>query len=347
MTAHMGDVGEKNFISELLSRLTPTEVFVNGFGHDASVVDFGQSDGKIVFKIDRAAQPIAVNRGWADYRIWGRLAVTTTCSDILVTGGIPTAFMVAAIVPREFLVEDLMEVIEGVCEECQKGDVAFVGGDTKEGPHPELVGSGIGKLVSPDPYGRFGANEGDLLVVAGDVGGYLGAYHLLDRGIESPEAPGWVEYVANPTAQWEAGIAMAKLGAAVAAMDCSDGLYEAAKTISNGFGCRIYERALPYHRHAVVAEDAVGIPRLSSALGVGDWNILYAVSPSDVDRVLAAVPNVVVVGEIGCSAGGRVLAVDSNGYERSIKPIVNEHFVTRQEDEGEYVNGLVSDPYAE
>src|SRR6266849_2733515 len=128
----MNDLGEKAFLSALLPHLHVAPAFVNGFGNDASVIDLGWQEQLLVMKIDRAGSPIAAKRGWSDYRMWGRLAVTANCNDILAVGGRPTAMMLCVCVPGSWSTRDVTDIILGCEEECLRLGIAFVGGDTKE-----------------------------------------------------------------------------------------------------------------------------------------------------------------------------------------------------------------------
>jgi len=178
MSGHMGSIGEKNFIAGLMPTLRTDARFLNGYGDDASIIDIGCGDLCLVMKIDRAAQPIASKNGWADYAVWGRLAVTANCSDILAVGGQPVAFMLSMCLSKEWRVEDAVDIIRGCQEECEKHGISFVGGDTKESREAQIVGCACGTAARGSFLSRKGAEEGDILAVAGRLGGFVGAYRL-------------------------------------------------------------------------------------------------------------------------------------------------------------------------
>lgn len=90
MVATMGSIGEKAFLRGLLSKLTADPGLVGGFGHDAGVVDLG-IDTLVAINTDRCPTPISWVRGWSTAAVWGRLAVTTACSDLLAIGAAPRA----------------------------------------------------------------------------------------------------------------------------------------------------------------------------------------------------------------------------------------------------------------
>jgi thiamine-monophosphate kinase len=343
----MQDVGEKDFLADLLPHLTPHPSFLNGFGDDASAIAIGGNQA-VVFKIDRAAAPVAARRGWADYRMWGRLAVTSNCSDVLAGGGAPVAVMIALILPRDWPVAAAVETIEGCAEECAVNDIVFAGGDTKEGRHAELVGSAIGISDQRRIRTRRGAKPGDLIVLAGFLGGFLGSYlqilHALD-GDGRPEPSSdhrWLDYISYPRARWSEGAFVRDSGVATSAMDTSDGLYDAIATLTRSLGADIDLEALPYHEIAIACADRFHIPRINLGLAVGDWNIVYTVDTarwSEAQRDAGSAGlQLVSIGRVSAEPGLRWH--DGGGRVYTCEPIVNQHFRARQEDEGSLVERL-------
>jgi thiamine-monophosphate kinase len=341
----MEDLGEKAFLAQLLPRLTPHPTFVNGFGDDASAIAIGD-DQVVMFKIDRAAGPVAARRGWTDYRMWGRLAVTSNCSDILAAGGKPAAVMIALILPRDWPAQAAVEAIEGCAEECAAHDIAFAGGDTKEGRCAELVGSAIGLSTRSAILTRRGSKPGDLIVVAGQLGGFLGSYLQILESLDPDGRPGpdcdqsWLEYIARPRARWSEGAYVRDSGAATGAMDTSDGLYDAVATLAGPHGADISLETLPYHPAALTGSARLSIPVLNLGLGVGDWNIVYTVDPA-LWAALSGQPSglqLTVVGEVSERPGIRWH--DPADAVLVCEPVVNQHFRSRQEDESTMIERL-------
>jgi len=336
----LGDIGEKAFIAQLLPKLEAAPSFVNGFGDDASAIGEENEQRVSFIKIDRAPLPIASIRGWSDYRLWGRLAVTSNCSDILCSGGIPAAFMAALILPSDWLVSDAEEIVLGCVEECGLHGVAFVGGDTKEGNTPEVVGTAIGFGQKSDVVTRAGASPGDAIVLAGRIGGFSGSYlqmiaQLDGRILASKERwNDWLEVINRPSARWaEAGL-MRGLRGISAAMDTSDGLYEAASRLTAGLGAVIDLESLPYHANAIEAESVLGVPRINLALGTGDWNILYTMTAKAWDGLKNVGRSDVSLTRIGVvSEDSELLWSGLHGELYRCRPIFNEHFAARFEDE--------------
>lgn len=343
----LSDIGEKAFINRVLDLIPEDSRIIGGVGHDAALVDLRlQDDEALSFKIDRAAQPMAARRGWSSYEMWGRLAVTTVCSDLLCAGSRPAAFMLGCIFPPNFSVDQAEAVIRGASDECARNGVAFAGGDTKEGPSAEVVGTGVGVAKKREFLTRTGAKPGHYIVLAGALGGYLGAFLQIEQSELAGQDPNpaWVHYVSNPRAQWESASAMRLSGAAISGMDCSDGLYDALRVLSGAFGCELRREALPLHKFAVECAGQFGVDTLSLALGVGDWNIVYIVPQECEDELHVALqdPNLCVIGRVTEKPGIRVF--DTDGVH-GLRPVVNEHFVDRQEDEKGLLSKSARSPY--
>lgn len=349
----MADVGEKQFLADLLPHLVPHSRFVNGFGDDASAI-LAPDGSVVVFKIDRAAAPMAARRGWVDYGMWGRLAVTSNCSDILAGGGAPAAVMIAMILPRDWPAAAATEVIYGCAEECAANDIAFAGGDTKEGQAPVVVGSAIGFASRDRMLTRRGARPGDVIVVAGPLGGFLGSYLQLisawdpsdeqSHGFDALADP-WRDYVSRPRARWAEGAAVRDAGLATAAMDTSDGLYDAIATLTARHGADIDLTALPHHKIAIQCADRLGAQPLNLALGVGDWNIVYTVDPDRWSTFASGASNqdleLTAIGTVSAARGIRWH--DAGGRRFRVEPVVNQHFAARLEDESSLLTRLRDD----
>jgi thiamine-monophosphate kinase len=334
----MGDVGEKGFLRKLLPTLEKHPTFVNGFGDDASAIRIG-NDKLLFFKVDRAAAPMAARKGWTDYKMWGRLAVTSNCSDILTDGGKPVSVMIGMILPRDWSVQAAIEAIQGCAEECASNDIAFAGGDTKEGKSPELVGSAVGLGRDSQLLTRHAANPGDLIVVAGELGGFLGSYLQIVKSLEGDthdqNFESWRYFVAHPRARWAEAELIRSAGVATAAMDTSDGIYDAVATLTSNYGADMYLDSFPYHEIAYECARRLDVSVFNLGLGVGDWNIVYTVSADKWEdfqsQLTSSSVSLTVVGKVSETIGIRWH--DSPGKVFRCTPVVNEHFAARLEDE--------------
>ena len=331
----MRDLGEKGFLAALLPTLQADIRFVNGFGHDASVIDIGLPEINLVMKIDRAAKPIAALNGWTDYRAWGRIAVTANCSDILAVGGEPTAFMLSISVAGETSANMVAEIVAGAAEACRARNVAFLGGDTKEATGLNIVGSALGTIAKGRHFDRGGGKVGDLIVLAGSLGGFLGGYWTCSQSAVPPEAA--VRYLAEPQAAWAEARELANLSGIRSACDLSDGLGSSAlNLVTPGLGALLIFDKLPFHPLARESAAMRDVDLLPYAFGVGDWGILYAVDPaawSDIERLRDSGLLINIVGEVIPYPG---LTLRRGGFFSLTVP-EHEHFRHRMEDQGGYL----------
>ncbi|MES2927745.1 MAG: thiamine-phosphate kinase [Pseudomonadota bacterium] len=339
----MSGIGEKMFLRALLPTLHVDPCFINGFGHDASIIDLGL-ERHIAFKIDRAPFPVALRRGIGDYKTWGRLAVVANISDLLAVGGDPRAMMLSLVLPSNFDAADATAIVEGCEEACHEYGVAFLGGDTKEGAVAQVVGAALGTVEKDGIFGRASARPGDRLLVAGEVGGFAGTLALMDSGIARNKFPSqWCDLITHPNARIKEGNYLRKSCKVAAACDLSDGLADALDIFcGNGVGITLDESSFPMHTHAIDASKQGGTPLWRFAFGVGDWAIAYVVREEDAEQLLLEVGADLVLHEIGhFDDSGKCLIRDAAGVKHSIPRVINEHFRQRLEDEGTYMEELL------
>lgn len=341
----MSDLGEKAFLRDLLPGLTRASAFVNGFGNDASVVDIGLADIAIAFKIDRAAKPLAAYQGWAGFDVWGRLAVTANLSDILAVGARPTAFMLSVTVPGDWEAKQVREVVAGAAEACAARDVAFVGGDTKEGSEANVVGAAIGVVDKRNIVSRKSANVGDAVVLAGRLGGFAGSYLLRTRGLMS-DVVDESKCLAHPECAWEEARYLFTHCAVTSAVDLSDGLSDGLQLLTNDDeGVLVNLDQLPLHEIAVTASSSLQVDPLNFAFTVGDWGMLFTMPEKDAKRAIQMAPQGLqlnVIGKVVKTNSAGFFSVKSNTHYKLNHNLTNEHFRRRMESEGDYFSELVS-----
>lgn len=334
--ATMTDFGEKEFLARLLPSLSVDARFVNGFGHDASVIDLGL-ERDLVMKIDRAATPIASLNGWADYRVWGRIAVTANCSDILTVGGEPKGFMLSLSIAPETPASIVEQIIRGAAEECARSNVAFLGGDTKEAVGLNIVGSAIGTIPKGRHHDRLLGRPGDLLVLAGQLGGFLGGYRHCVAQEPSGEA---LRYLCEPSAAWLEARALSHIVGVRSACDLSDGLASGVRqVVANGCGAVLNFTTLPFHGLAIQNAADRGADILNYAFGVGDWGIVYAIAPEDEGHIEELRLNGLAIAIVGTVVDEPGLFL-RRGDLFEVTIFEHEHFRRRMEDQGSYFDEL-------
>ena len=341
----MSDLGEKQFVQELLQKLDPDSRLVDGFGHDASILDIGLGDMNIAFKIDRASTPVTVSRGWSDKKAWGRLAVTANCSDLLASGAHPLAFMVCVCVPASWKVQDTEDVVFGCKEECEKNNVVFAGGDTKESAVPQVIGSAIGLSPKKSSVRRDTAKPGQHLVISGYAGGFMGAFLQLSRnGLVSPDLrQQWVHYLSHPVCNWREALFINSNRLASAAMDTSDGIYDALKSLTRGeIGISLNMTKVRFHPFARQCSQQLGIPLYNLMFGGADWNIVYAIDDEHYRLIQEANLLDIDLFKIGEFVAQPGIYAHDERDTYSVEGPINEQFRSRIEDMDSFMDSIIT-----
>ncbi len=105
----------------------------------------------------------------------GKLAVTGTINDILVSGGIPLYMSLSLVIEEGFPISELRRIIQSIADTAKESKVLIVTGDTKVVPHGVCDGmfintSCVGLRGEKGPSGIGSLREGDLVLVSGSVG---------------------------------------------------------------------------------------------------------------------------------------------------------------------------------
>ncbi len=347
VTTKLSAIGEKAYLSALLPRLFVDPRLESGFGDDSAVVDCGLDSYNLILNIDRVPISTSLIPFSEDDRVWGRLLVTACCSDILASGGVPHAVLMAIAVPGNWLAERVDAIVFGCQQECRRRGIVFAGGDTKEAQVPHLVGSVVGLVPKGGALYRNRARAGDLAVIAGDVGGFMAAYFLLkslsrDNSFKS-NVKEWLGHLLYPQARWREADLLRNYADVAAAMDASDGLYDALVTLCDGgrLGLTVSLEHLPYHHFVESCEKELGIPATNLAFGAGDWIIVYAMKQKCFEEIVSRTGNkhkLTAIGTFGKTPG--IYASDGHGSVYTVSAPVNEHFRTRFEDAGDFMNRL-------
>jgi thiamine-monophosphate kinase len=201
----LGDAGELGLLAQLERRGLATQM-----EDDAAVVD-----GLVVTQ-DALVEGVHFRLDWISWRDLGFRAAAVNLSDLAASGAEPRALVVSLGATAETLVEDVVELYEGLAET----GVPVVGGDTTRADALLLSVTALGR--SERVPGRSGARPGDELVVTGP----LGAAGVAFRG---------QRYV-RPPLRLDEGRRLAEHASAM--LDVSDGLARDAGHIAARSGVR-------------------------------------------------------------------------------------------------------------
>jgi len=278
MGASLGEVGEFGLVARVTADLPTAPGVLLGPGDDAAVV--AAPDGRVVATTDVLVEGRHFRLDWSSPYDVGRKAAAQNLADVAAMGARPTALLVGFGAPASFPVESAGEIVRGLADEAASCGAAVVGGDVVRSDAVVLSVTALGSLDGRAPVTRAGARAGDVLVVAGLLGGAAAGLAALRAGRPDLAAAAAHRVPSPPYAD---GVALATAGAS-AMIDVSDGLTGDLGHVAaaSGVGFVVDVAALPRHPAVAEAAAALGADPLEWVLGGGDDHALVATLPSPV-----------------------------------------------------------------
>lgn len=314
----------------LIERLTKNFPLIQGsslqgVGDDAAVVE--HLSGPSLMSTDMLVEGVHFDLTYVPPEHLGYKAAIVNFSDIYAMNGYPKQFTLNIAVSNRFGVELLERIYDGVRAACQEHEVDLVGGDTTTS-YSGLILSGtvLGEAHSEQICYRQGAQDTDLVVVSGDLGGAFMGLQLLEREKsvfqENPDMQPHLEgheYVLRrqlkPEARRDIIDTLAKLEVQPTSMiDISDGLSSELLHIcrSSEVGVHLYEEKIPIDRSVYELCEEFKLTTTTVALNGGeDYELLFTIPIRDHDKIKGN-PHLTVIGHIAPSAEGRNLVTRDN-----------------------------------
>jgi thiamine-monophosphate kinase len=316
------EVGERFIVREITSTLLPSDMLLDGFGHDAAFVDLSLADGEIlVINTDRSGLNIAYQLGLAGAGCVGDLGVSHAISDVVAAGGMPRVVTVALLLPPDTEVGFVRDVMKGAESAATRYGAIVAGGDTKQNPKFAMVVTAIGSAPREKRLKRSTARKGDALVVTGYLGSMLLGTIAFRKKLALPSKVRRALEVAlvNQNPPFDLGRAFADACVANACIDISDGLSGALFSVcsASSVGAVIDECKLPIDPDLLDLAKSIGLRAMQLTLAGGDWQYLYAVP---MEKLAEAE-------RIAGSIGSRVTVIGN---------VVEPHFIAARTSEGEY-----------
>jgi thiamine-monophosphate kinase len=303
-------LGEFGLIDHLTKSFEiQNETTLKGIGDDAAVLKFQEEE--TVVTTDMLVEGVHFNLAYAPLKHLGYKSIIVNLSDIFAMNATPTQVLVSVAVSSRFPVEALEELYAGIQIACKKYNVDLIGGDTTSSTSGLIISvTAIGKAKPEELTYRNGANEHDLLVVSGDLGGaYLGL-QVLERENQVFKAnPNMqpnleeYEYIVGRQLKPEAGKHIVDLLKQLevkptSMIDISDGLSSEIMHLSkhSGYGFKIYEEKIPLDPMVIKTAEEFGINPITCALNGGeDYELLFTIAQSDFPKIKGN-PNLTVIG---------------------------------------------------
>lgn len=219
----------------------------------------------------------------------GHLAVCGTVNDLAMCGARPL-WLSAGFILEEGLPFDVLErVVAAMRDAAREAGVAIVTGDTKVVDHGKGDGiflntAGVGVVVSPTAISPQAVQEGDVILVSGDLGRHGVAVLSIREGLEF-EAP----VVSDVAPLWPAVEALLSAGVEIHCLRdlTRGGLATALNEIAtaSGRGITIEEAAIPHAAPVRAACELLGLDPLYLA---NEGRFAAFLPERDLERSLAA-----------------------------------------------------------
>jgi thiamine-monophosphate kinase len=214
--------------------------------------------------------PIVEQLGLGGERVLGRLVVAATLADLLGSGAVPRALLVAVTVPHGYPEQMFKELMLGVRMESEKWNVPVIAGDTKLGRSRAVLTCGIGTAESA--RGLFLTNRakpGDVIFASGHLGTCAAAACAVAAGRAIPE---WARRaITVPQLPVLRSRALAKLKIANAGIDISDGLAADLRRMGSAsrVGAVLDADRIPINPHVPAVARREGVPEWAFSLASG------------------------------------------------------------------------------
>ena len=184
----VGELSEGAILRRILARTGVADASLVGPGDDAAVL---ASTGPIVATTDTLVHGPDFRLAWSRGFDLGWKSAAVNLADVAAMGARPTALLVALAMPdstRISFVEQLADGLRAACDQLAPG-CAVVGGDLTVSQTLTIAVTALGSLPGA-PILRSGAQEGDIVAVAGDLGlAARGLAVLFDRATDDAGHP--------------------------------------------------------------------------------------------------------------------------------------------------------------
>ena len=279
----IAELGEFALIAAIGARFPGSAELIVGIGDDAAVVR--AADGRVVATTDMAIEGRHFRREWSAARDIGGKAAARNLADIAAMGARPTALLVSFAGPGTLEVAWVLELADGIAQECAAAGASVAGGDTSSADLVMLAITALGDLGGRAPVTRRGARPGDVVAITGTLGSAAAGLALLNAGLTAPGTG--LEYLIKahqrPAPPYDAGPQAASLGA-TSMIDISDGLIADLGHVAAGSEVRLDVESALLTAEPVVSPGSLA--RAAALLDGIDW-LPWVLAGGD-DHALAA-----------------------------------------------------------
>jgi len=320
------------------SRRTHDSALRLGIGDDAAVISSGGKNDWVL-SCDAFLEGVHFLAKTHPADSVGYKSLVRATSDLAAVGATPRYFLLTLAIPANRTGVWLDEFLNGMARAASSLKTVLAGGDTTQSSVVSISITVVGEIGRGQAVTRSGARPGDIIYVSGTLGrAQLGLELLLHRKIKASGLRGgrakhsdralqsFLRPHLYPNIRLALGAWLAKRRMASAMMDLSDGLSTdlARLCAASGVGAQIFPDLVP--RVAIPAEisklaGGLKLDPLKMALHGGeDYELLFTVSPRNVENLRAApgFSQLKAIGEV--TRGKSVVLIDKNGTKQHLEP---------------------------
>lgn len=323
----LGDLGERAIIRDILVPRYRSQAVI---GNDCAALRIPSGTGYMVATTDPCPTPAARLIGFKDLYYYGWLLATINLSDVAASGATPVGLLGSYNLPSELGVTEFLRILDGVDDCCAASGTCVIGGNLKEAEVVELQATAIG-FCANEPLSREGARAGDSVFVLGELGDFWAGFLTVRLGLDVLKSPldQVLHNVLTPLPKSRLGERLGEMSLASACLDNSDGLASSLWILAEASGVqiRVDLDAWEIGESALRCASELHVDPVRLCLGWGDWQLVAAVRPHNVE-LLAAVAREcgVVAHRIGSVSSGRGVIATRHDAAGSLMHIDSERF---------------------
>lgn len=224
---NVGEISEFDLINRLSIKFPDTKHVLLGSGDDAAVV--AMPDGDVVISSDIAIEGVHFRQDWSTGSEVGAKIAAANLADICAMGAYPVALTVSIGLPPTIAVNWVEQLAAGIADECERAKATVVGGDISRSNQIVIAITAVGQRRDQTVVTRYGAQVGDIVAIAGELGWAAAGLSCLVRGQLGPREA--VDKFRRPNPDYSAAWRAGKAGAN-SMIDISDGLIADARHIA-------------------------------------------------------------------------------------------------------------------
>jgi thiamine-monophosphate kinase len=311
-TFMLGELGERRIVDELIApRFHSSPPILLGIGDDGAVI-MPPPGELIVVTTDPCPTPVVCMLEGEDFAHYGRMTALINVSDLGAMGARPLGLLVSTVMREDMPTSKYERFLDSLAEACSEWGCPVIGGNIKDGTCFTATGMAIGAVKPDCLMRRTGSQEGDSVVVIGDLGLFWAAVltrlfpdacpafperDVLDKALYQPEPKG------------RQGVALGEAHLLSACMDSSDGVFACLREISllNGVDIVVDASSLRVHSAVLSVAHSTKIDPEKLALAWGDWQLVGTASRSsclELERVLRPFGTPYhIIGKVQCGSG--------------------------------------------